>query len=109
MGTDIFIIVNNRPQLDGYIKSIDEINKDVVEKIRKEFSYDEEEKLKRLAINALVNNDPIPAEYTNFNNYVEDCRQWGDEQKALADNQLAELKEIEIPDGEATRKIWVRS
>lgn len=58
MGTDIFIIVNNRPQLDGYIKSIDEINKDVVEKIRKEFSYDEEEKLKRLAINALVNNDP---------------------------------------------------
>lgn len=108
MGTDIFTIVNNRPQLDGYIKSPEEINKDVVNKIREKYSLDEEEKLKRLAINALANNQPVTDEYSGFNTYVEECRQWGDEQKELADSQLAELKEIEIPDGEETRKIWVR-
>jgi len=32
----------------------------------------------------------------------------GDEQKSLAQTQLNELTEIEIPDGEETRKIWVR-
>lgn len=108
MGTDIHRIVNNRPQLDGYIKSVEEINEDVVAKIREKYSVNEEEKLKRLAINALSNNEPVPVEYDEYNTYIEECRAWGDEQKALAQTQLNELTEIEIPDGEETRKIWVR-
>jgi len=109
MGTDIFRIVNNRPQLDGYIKSTEEINKDVVAKIRERYSVDEEEKLKRLAINSVIAGEEVPEDYTAFNGYIEECRIWGDEQKALAESQLAELKEVEIPDGEETRRIWVRS
>lgn len=108
MGTDVFKIIGNRPVLDGYIKSPEEINKDVVAKIREKYSVDEEEKLKRLAFNALANNQSVPDEYNDFNTYVEECRQWGNGQKALADSQLAELKEIEIQDGEEKRKIWVR-
>ena len=109
MGTDIHRIVNNRPQLDGYIKSVEEINEDVVAKIREKYSVNEEEKLKRLAINALVNSEPVPAEYNDFNTYIEECRQWGDEQKLLAQTEFNALTEIEIPDGEETRKIWVRN
>lgn len=109
MGTDIFTIVNNRPQLDGYIKSVEEINKDVVAKIRERYSVDEEEKLKRLAINALANNDPIPTGYNEYNSYIEQCRAWGDEQKALAQTRLTELTEIEIQEGEESRTVWVRN
>lgn len=110
MGTDIHRIVNNRPQLDGYIKSAEEINKDVVTKIRERYSVDEEEKLKRLAINSLVNNEAPPSEYNDFNNYVEECRAWGDQKKAEAQSALAELEQVEIPEGEEgeTRVIWVR-
>lgn len=109
MGTDIYRIVNDRPVLDGYIKSVEEINKDVVAKIREKYSVDEEEKLKRLAINSLVNNEAIPSEYNDFNNYVEECRAWGDEQKALAQTRLTELTEIEIQEGEESRTVWVRN
>ncbi len=109
MGTDIHRIVNNRPVLAGYIKSVEEINKDVVAKIREKYSVDEEEKLKRLAINSLVNNEAIPSEYDAYNNYVEECRAWGDEQKALAQTRLAELTEVEIQEGEEVRKIFVKN
>ena len=76
---DICNIVNaNNPPEYSSAKDVDQA---VVQKIREKYDQNEEEKLKRLAINALIDQVPISQEYTYFNTYVEECRGWGKSKK----------------------------
>ena len=62
-----------KKQVKANTPAIEEINIAVVTKIREKYSMDDEIKMLRLA--------PSP-ETTEWNDYVEDCRQWGREEKA---------------------------
>ena len=58
---------------------IDEINRKVVEYIRAKYSVDDEFKFLRIELFSFV---PDP-EASAYNAYVEECRAWGREQRAL--------------------------
>lgn len=57
-----------------------EIDAMVVEKIREKYDVNEEAKMLRLGIN-----DSTNEAFVSYNNYVEECRLWGRELKAIGD------------------------
>lgn len=107
MGTNVYRLIDENPILEDYIKSDEEINKEIVAKIREKYSQEDEDKLKRLAINAMSIAKDLPVEYDEYNNYVEECRNWGDEQKLEAQEKLELTEEIEIEENDDTRVIRV--
>ena len=74
----------NEEVTDSYFIMPDSwVNTRVVEKIRQRYSVEEEIKLNRLANVALKDSQPVPAEFDEYNLYVEQCRDWGNQMKAL--------------------------
>ena len=99
-GTNIYKVVNKKPILIGYIKSNEEINKETLAEIRKEYSLEEELKILR---RQAVDKDAFQA----YNDYVEECRAKGQQKKEEAATKLASLKQAEITEGEEKRMIYV--
>ncbi|MCX7817537.1 MAG: hypothetical protein N2317_08550 [Syntrophales bacterium] len=58
------------------VTTVDSINAEVVSMIRSE--YDENEEMKMLRLGIL---DPENAEFLAYNAYIEECREWGRQQK----------------------------
>ncbi len=100
MGTDVFKIINNEPVFSGYIKSDEEVDKDTLDKIRSKYSEAEEMKLHRQKLNG-----ENLAAYDEYNSFVEECRNEG--QNAKLDNmlRLAKLVSYEITDENTTTTI----
>jgi len=102
MGADIYKLVDGKPVLSGYIKSKEEIDAETVAKIREQYSTEDELKIHRLAIA-----DPQLQEFIDYVNYVNTCRAEGEQKLADARTQLASLEQVELQEGEFTRKIFV--
>lgn len=89
---------------NGKVKNIaipveSQINDLVVRRIRQKYSVNDELKMAR------ISNDT--KEWIDYNTYVEECRQWGIEQKAQAETDLEVWKDFQWDEMEETRDEFI--
>ena len=99
-GINVYKIVNNKPVLVGYLKSEEEIDKEVLSKIREKYPLEEELKILRLK-------ETNPDLFQEYNDYVEECRAEGKAKKAEIAQKLEELETTTIKDGDEERVIYI--
>jgi len=102
MGISIYKIVNGKPSLDGYIKDDKEINEETKIKIREKYSLEDELKILRLA-------STDTASFSEYNDYVEMCRDEGRAKKEANASVIASLTKKTIIEDNKERIIYVRS
>jgi len=104
MGTDVFKIINDVPVFSGYIKSDEEVDKDTLDKIRTRYSEAEEMKLHRQKLNG----ENLEA-YEEYNSFVEECRNVGQNAKQVNQERLEQLTPYSIEDENDTKTIMVEN
>lgn len=98
MGICYFEQTGNGYTLAGYVPSDSEIDAETEKSIADRYPYSEEQKMRRLAMNAIANGQPVPEEYTEYNNYVNQRVSAGKARKQQSADILAGFTRIKRTD-----------
>lgn len=105
MGTSYFKKQGTKNELAGYLPSDAEIDKETAQAIREKYTGDDEAKLHRTALSAVVNGTPLPVDYVEYEQFVELQVRAGRAKKQEMATKLAGMTIIEIETGNGETQI----